>query len=342
MVRHGVLAVVLICLLAGPAAADEVLADGIAAQVGSDIVLVSEVMEQVAPIEARMRKANMTQVDIAKLRAAGLEKLIETRLIEQVVRRSELFASEAEINQAIDMIARENGITREQLERSVVAQGLTVDEYYAQLKGELERRKVIGAMVASKVSVDESEVRALYHERFDEQPEGGEMVHLRQILVTGGGEAQAKDACAPVRSAAERIAQGESFEKLASEISEVAPAQGGDIGWLHADSLASWMAEVVGPLVDGDVSKPVDLPFGCSLLKLVERRNYQPVSYEEAKEKLHMEIYERQVETEFRAWIEDLREQTYIERKGIFAEAAMLGSESGFADEKPEEEGSLF
>lgn len=341
--RHGFLALVILVLLAAPAGADEVLADGIAAQVGSDIVLVSEVMQQVAPLEARMRDAHMSDTEIAKLRAAGLEKLIEARLIDQVVRRAELFASEDEINQAIDMIARENGISRDQLEKSVVAQGMTVDEYRDQLKGELERRKVIGTMVASKVTVEESEVRALYHQRYDEQPAGGEMVHLRQILVTRAGDAAAAaDTCAAVRAARERILAGESFEKLAGEISEVAPAQGGDIGWLHVDSLANWMSTVVGPMQDGDVSSPVDLPFGCSLLKLVERRNYEPVTYEEAKDKLQMEVYEQHVEAKFREWIEDLRQQTYIERKGVFADAAKLGSESGFADDSEAEEGSLF
>ena len=344
MLRRGLLAVAILWAVVTPAGADEVLTDGIAAQVGGDIVLVSEVMEQVAPLEARMRKANMTSADIAKLRAAGLEKLIEARLIDQVVRRAELYASEAEVNQAIDMIAKENGISREQLEKSVVAQGMAFDEYYAQLKGELERRKVVGTMVAAKVNVDESEVRALYHQRFDEQPESGEMVHLRQILVTESGlvAPNENDVCAPIRDARKRIGEGEPFEKLASEISEVAPAQGGDIGWLHVDSLATWMARVVEPLKDGDTSEPIDLPFGCSLLKLVERRGYEPISYDEAKETLQMEIYEKHVEAEFRTWIEDLREQTYIERKGIFAEAAKLGSESGFADEENEEEGSLF
>lgn len=331
---------------APPAGASESLSDGIAAQVGSDIVLVSEVLARVAPVEARLRQANVPAVEIAKLRASGLEQLIERRLISQVVRRSELYATDAEIDQAIEMIARENGITRPQLEQSVQAQGLTVDTYRAEIKDELERRKVVGAMVASKVTVNDSDVRALYIERFSSQPEGGEMVHLRQILVANGGiSAQnGSGACAAVRDASARIATGESFEKVASTTSQVAPAQGGDIGWLHSDQLADWMADVVGPLQDGQVSDLVELPFGCSLLKLVERRIYEPVSFEEAEEKLRMEIYEQNLDTEFRKWMETLRKQTFIERKGHFADAAMLGSKSGYAtgNDAGGEEGSPF
>ena len=57
--------------------AAELLVDGIAAQVGSDIVLVSEVLEMVAPTEVRMREAGAPDVEIAKLRADGLESIIE-------------------------------------------------------------------------------------------------------------------------------------------------------------------------------------------------------------------------------------------------------------------------
>jgi peptidyl-prolyl cis-trans isomerase SurA len=335
MTRFALFALAFAVALAADARADEMLADGIAAQVGDDIVLVSEVMQRVGPIEARMRDADAPAVEIAKLRAAGLEKLIEARLIEQTVRRAELYASDEEIDQTIEAIARDNGITRERLEQSVEAQGLTFEQYRAQIKDEIERRKVIGAMVASKVHVEEQEVRALYDERFSDQPAGGVTVHLRQILVTFGSVLSKDEnaACEPVRQAEERIRGGESFEKVAAEISEVAPAQGGDIGWLHVDSLASWMSEVVGRLQDGETSGVIELPFGCSLLKLVERREYQPVSYDDAKERLRMEIYEQHVDREFRKWLEEMREQTFIERKGHFADAAMLGSQSGFAQE---------
>jgi hypothetical protein len=101
------------------------------------------------------------------------------------------------------------------------------------------------------------------------------------------------------------------------------------------------MSAVIDPLDDGQMTDVIELPFGCSLLKLVERREYQPVSYEDAHERLSLEIYQLRIEEEFRTWMEDLRGHTYIERKGHFADAAMLGSRSGFASE-PEEEDSRF
>jgi peptidyl-prolyl cis-trans isomerase SurA len=346
MLRHSCLALALAGVSAAALVhADEVLHDGIAAQVGSDIVLVSEVLERVAPVEQKMRSAKFSPQDIAKLRASGLEALIEETLIAQIVTRSELYATDTEIDRTIDMIARENSITREQLERSVSAQGLSIEEYRSELKSELERRKVVSMMVASKVEVEEEEVRRLFEKRFADQPEGGETLHLRQILVGNDGSAIAGDdpACDVVRDAHKRVKAGESFEKIASEISQVAPAHGGDIGWLHTDSLANWMIEIVSGLEAGDVTGVVELPFGCSMLKLMERRAFAPMTYADAKEPLQMELYEKKLDASFREWMESVRENTYIERKGYFADAAMLGSKSGFAQpEEQEEEGEFL
>jgi len=336
-------AVAIAVAIANASLADEITADGIAAQVGNDIVLVSEVIERVAPMEARMRQQNAPEIEIAKLRAAGLEKLIESRLIDQIVERGELYATDEEVATTVESIATENGLTVAELEKSVLAQGLTLEEYRDEIKTGIEHQKVIRGVVAAKINVEEHEVRALYAERFADQPKGGEVVHLRQILVTYGAVAPEDKAsvCKSVHNAKQRIDAGEAFEKVAGEISEVAPAEGGDIGWLHSDSVASWMASVVDPLDDGQMSDVIELPFGCSLLKLVERRVYEPVSYEDVREELSFAIYQQHLEEEFRKWMEDLRERTYIERKGHFADAAMLGSRSGFSSE-PEEEDSHF
>jgi len=340
MVRLEWIALAVAIAVVSGASADEITADGIAAQVGNDIVLVSEVMERVAPMEARMRQQNAPAIEIAKLRAAGLEKLIEARLIDQIVERGELYATDEEISRTVESIATENGLTVEQLRQSVVAQGLTLEAYNDEIKTGIEHQKVIRGVVASKITVEEHEVRALYSERYSDQPRGGEIVHLRQILMTFGTVAPENRAsiCKSVHNAKKRIDAGEAFEKVASEVSEVAPAEGGDIGWLHSDSVASWMTSVVDPLGDGQMTDVIELPFGCSLLKLVERREYEPVSYEDVQEELSLQVYQTHLEEEFHKWMEELRGRTYIERKGHFADAAMLGSQSGYARESKEED----
>ena len=105
MVRLEWIALAVALAVAPGSFADETTADGIAAQVGNDIVLVSEVIARVAPMEARMRQQNAPAIEIAKLRAAGLEKLIEARLIDQIVERGELYATDEESSRTSESIA---------------------------------------------------------------------------------------------------------------------------------------------------------------------------------------------------------------------------------------------
>jgi peptidyl-prolyl cis-trans isomerase SurA len=315
----------LLAVLLSPASrADEALIDGIAAQVGSEIVLVSEVMELVGPAEAEARAQGAPEEEIAKLEAEGLEQLIERRLLAKVVQDADLAASDADVDKAIEAIASDNGLSLDQLRASLASHGVGWEEYRARIRGEMERQKVINAMVGSQVQVEEHEVRSLYAELYGDQPEGGETVHVRQILVLGG-EGTPRDlptACAVAREAAARIAKGEPFEQLAREVSAAAPQHGGDIGWLHVDTMASWMKQEIAALKPGGVSSVIELPFGCTILELVERREFQPVSFEQAKEALHQEVYQRKVMDEYREWMENLRKRTFIERRGYFAQAA--------------------
>ncbi len=329
-------------LLPAPAPAAEAMVDGIAAQVGSRIVLVSEVMRSVASREEMLRESGASNVDVAKLRADGLEQLIEARLIERVVQQTELYASDAEIDNAVASIAEENGISVAQLESSVQAQGLAVEDYRQRIKEELERRKVVSAMVASQVRVEDDEVANLYRERFEEQPEGGRTHHLRQILVPYGASTglSLEEACAEVQQAQARIAAGEPFSAVAQQVSRVEPQRGGDIGWLHEESLAAWMTQELGALQQGQVSDLIELPFGCCLLELVETREFEPVTLEQAKPVLEQEIHSIKVNDEFVDWIETLRKNTYIERHGYFAEAAELRSRLS-EDEAEEDEGGF-
>ena len=79
------------------AAGDAILLDGIAAQVDGKIVLVSEVLRSVRPQEEAMRRAGAPEQEIAKLRADGLERLIESRLVERVIEESKAKATDEEL-----------------------------------------------------------------------------------------------------------------------------------------------------------------------------------------------------------------------------------------------------
>jgi peptidyl-prolyl cis-trans isomerase SurA len=341
MRRSWLSALACVALAGAPAEAAEQLADGIAAQVGSEVVLVSEVMRVARPAEAQMKAAGAPESELAKVRANALEQLIESRLLARVVKQADLHATDAEVDETIAGIAKENGLTVEQLRASVGTHDITYKEYREQIRQELERRKVVQTMIASRVRVDEEDLKRLYAEEFSKQPEGGETVHVRQILIVFGPETgrDKPEACRLANAALARVRSGTAFEEVAKEVSAVAPMDGGDIGWIHADSMAPWMKQTLAPLSAGGVSDLIELPFGCGFMKLVERRNWIPITYEAAKQRLEAEVYDQKLAVEYRSWMDQLRKNSYIERRGYFADAASLGG--GSLSEESEESSVL-
>jgi parvulin-like peptidyl-prolyl isomerase len=206
----------------------------------------------------------------------------------------------------------------------VESEGLPFDEYREAYKGQIEYQKVVQISLMPKIQIDDQELRRRYDQRYSDQPDAGELIHLRQLMVPISKGVDASTACAEVTAAAEVIAGGEAFEAVASKVSVIAPQKGGDIGWLHVESLAPWMAELVADLGPGDISAVSSQVFGCNLLKVVERRAFERMTYEKAEDSLYMELRQEKMEQEFVKWMNELREHTYIKRRGYFADAAVL------------------
>ena len=314
---------------AAPEEGTEVLeiVDGIAAQVGTDVVLVSDVTRLAGPIEAQMREAGATDADVVTMRDELLERLIDRTLISLFARRNEIQPSEVEIDEAMRAVATENDMTTDQLRQSVEAQGMTWDAYRKRLGDEIVQQKVIGGMVRARIRVEEDEVRKYYDERFGDQPLTGDEVHLQHIAVAAREDKPAamRAACDRVRSALGQVRAGRDFLAVAREFSEGTP----DLGFVAMENLAPWMAEPVNQLQPGGISNVIELPVGCAVLRLVERREVQPVSYEQAAPRIQQILTEQKYEVELEAFLERLRKQTYVERKGVFAGSARTDASSG-------------
>lgn len=304
------------------AAASEII-DGVAAQVGNEIVLVSDVTQYTDPVEKQIREAGANDADVQRMKAEVLERLIERKLIDQVVKKAELEATEAEIDQTIAAIAKENQISTERLQQTVEESGMPMSVYREKIRGEIQHAKVMNGMVRSRVHVDEDEVRQLYNRRFAGAPEGGDEYHLRHILLpfVGAKADQKASVCNTARQALARIQGGESFESVASRISAVNPERGGDVGWVHERSLKDWMIPIVKSLGPGQTSDVVESAYGCNLIQVVEKRSFQKRTYEQVHDQLREELFRERMDVEYEKWMDKLRAQAYIERKGAFATA---------------------
>lgn len=314
-----ILRLLLITLLLGaaPASAAEVLSK-IAAVVNDDIITTYQLEKELATllaVEARGR--NLQAAEYAKLRREVLDRLIEEALVMQRVRNLGLAVSDAELDEAIADVLRQNQISRDQLQQAVSAQGLTFDEYRERLRRQILRFKLIGQEVQSKVEVSTQDVRDYFREHIDEY-RGDPTVTLSYLVFSIPSEAtltntQVNAIRERAREALALLRQGEDFYSTLFIYSTDPGVQGGNLGTFTEEELSSSFARAIAGLEDGQITDLIENPEGFYILKL-ESRNPGPIrQFDLVKEDIRQQLLEENREARFREWSTGLKKDAFID-----------------------------
>jgi peptidyl-prolyl cis-trans isomerase SurA len=114
----------------------------------------------------------------------------------------------------------------------------------------------------------------------------------------------------------ERIAAGESFESLARRHSddEATREAGGFVGEAEISAFDRVYRETLRDLDPGEVSPVIRTQHGFQIIKLVSRKAGRKPSLDEARDMIRNLIESRKREQRFSAWLDEAREEVYIER----------------------------
>ena len=111
-----------------------------------------------------------------------------------------------------------------------------------------------------------------------------------------------------------RIEQGDDFAALARAHSEdaVSAAAGGDLGWMNPGQLVPEFERAMEKLKPGELSAPVETPFGVHLIQVLERRT-QDVSQDRLRAAARQQIHARKADQRYEQWVRQLRDEAYVE-----------------------------
>jgi peptidyl-prolyl cis-trans isomerase SurA len=248
-------------------AADPLYIDGIVAQVGDEIVLASEVEEQLAILQLRQ---DIPDSSLAQARDEILDRIIDEKVIVQEARSRGINASfdevEAAVQRHLSMIRDQMG-GEETFQRQLVQEGIAYEEllerYREEARRELLYTRLIQREIYSKIEISDAEVQRYFDEHRAELPPKPARVELAHVFIgLRPEEADFKAAQAKLEQIGKRMAAGESFESVAREYSqdEASRERGGDLGWFGPEDLDPRLAGVVAELETGAISDPVQTP----------------------------------------------------------------------------------
>jgi peptidyl-prolyl cis-trans isomerase SurA len=272
--------------------------------------------------------AQMSDAEISKLLAQVTPQVIvstiDEMLLMQRAKELNLAVSDAQFNQVLDSIKKDNKIESDAaFEAALKGEGLTL----AQLKQMLSKRILIGQVqqreIGGRVDITEDEERAYYDAHVSDFKTTPSLT-LREIIINAevdpvkkavsvGALDESRERAEAIRA---RIVKGESFEKVAAEASDApSKANGGLIGPISRDEMNEELLKVMSKMKVGELTPVINTPAGAQFFKLESSIESTTLPFESARPQIADRLSGEKAGAEMKKLLQRLRAQAIIEWK---------------------------
>lgn len=285
--------------------------DDIVAVVNNDVILRSELNRA---MRTSPRPRGMSRAEHEK---QVLDQLITNKAHELAAINSGVTVSDAEIDEAVRMIAAQNKITVAFLKKVLAYQGKSYSGFREDIRKQLLQRNYHQAQLSNLVQVTESEIDnhlALYGKKSTAKVVN--QTKAKHILLRPGERLSNAAAQARLNEFRTRILAGEDFESIARAHSDdtASALKGGDLGWLEPDQGTPEFRRAMSRLKEGQISPPFKSPFGWHIVKVEGRRKAESTNSTQ-RETARQEIQQRKIQENLDLLIRRLRKQAYVESR---------------------------
>jgi peptidyl-prolyl cis-trans isomerase SurA len=144
-------------------------------------------------------------------------------------------------------------------------------------------------------------------------PASVQQTHVRHILLKTNELISENEARNRLRILKERLENKADFAELARVHSEdTSASRGGDLGWILPGDTVPEFERVMNSLQPGQISDPVQTPFGWHLIQVIERGS-QDVSKERRRLLARQTLRARKSDEAYQEWVRQLRDRAYVE-----------------------------
>lgn len=252
------------------------LLDGVAAVVGNEVVLVSDVMQQVA-LYAREKKMDARN---SALQREVLDAIIDEKLVLTRAREDSITVSDDEVNRAVDyqlqrILSQFNG-SEAQVER---AYGMSMDKIRRESR-EIIRQQFMVDRVRQRRFADlkptDNDVQEFYRIYKDSIPMVPEQLELQSIVMLIKPSDEAKQrTIALARSITDSIRAGKDFADFARRYSSDpgSASNGGELGYVEKGKFVPEFERAAARMGINEISDPVETSFGIHIIQVLDRRD---------------------------------------------------------------------
>ena len=146
--------------------------------------------------------------------------------------------------------------------------------------------------------------------------------HAQHILLSPNAIRDEAATLVQAREVEKRLKAGETFEKLAKELSDDPGSKNnaGDLGFQPPGTFVPEFQIRLDQLQPGEISSPFHTQFGWHIARVIERRT-RDTSEETRRAKARSAIMSRRSAEEYETWLRRLRDEAYVEMRGADGKA---------------------
>jgi peptidyl-prolyl cis-trans isomerase SurA len=237
--------------------------------VNGEVITQTDIDQRVALL-AIANGGSIPADEIDRLRQQVLSNLIDETLQIQAAKSEEIEITEADIDKTVARVAGNVKQTPEQMAAYLKSRGSSIRSIRRQIMGELAWRRLQSKKIESGISVGDEEVKAVIDKL--NASKGTEDFRVCEIFISANS-ANEVQAAANAQKVFAALQQGGSFVGYARQFSEASTAAvGGDLGWVRPEQLPDQLAAAVRQMRPGQISAPIKLPGGYSIIAVQDVR----------------------------------------------------------------------
>ncbi|MBK8703328.1 MAG: peptidylprolyl isomerase [Saprospiraceae bacterium] len=248
--------------------------DKVIATVGGELVLLSELEEQYASMEAQ------TGVAPPNARCNLLDNILTAKLLLNQAKLDSIEVSDEEVEDQLNArIERILGFMNNDLKQFEDYYGQSIDEVKADNREDLKSQLLIQNMrgkIMEGITVTPAEVKRFFEQiprdslpYFNSEVEVGEIVYKPVV-----NPQEKQRAISKLEELRKRIVDdGEKFEDVAKKFSDDGSARaGGDLGWTRRGKFVPEFEAAAYKLDQNEISSVIETQFGFHIIQMLERR----------------------------------------------------------------------
>lgn len=300
--------------------AEAAVVERVIAVVGDRAILLSDLRNRARPLLTQLYRAQpkgpQRAAAISQMYKELLERMVDEELERRAANRARITISAREIDEAMERIARQNGIAVEKLISEALDSGLTRIEYRQEIRRQLLEAKLLNLRVSGRIRITDDDLRVAYRDYVLQERSRLKfrMAWIRVFAPLNADKNVSKKQRALAQSVAKRARAGEDFAALARKYSsDPSKEQGGLLPEMRPRGLPAALRRTLVNMEVGDVSTPIRSGNDWVIMRLVQREQSELPTYQEARVQLRQRVYMDKMQKGRDLWLKQLRKQTHVD-----------------------------